>query len=35
MHPADNICFVSSPKKPKKKKKEENGKEKVSFPGFS
>jgi hypothetical protein len=40
MHPTDNICFISSPKKPKKKKeREENGKKKFLFqavhePGF-
>ncbi len=31
MQPADNICFISSPKKPKKKKREENGKKKFPF----
>jgi hypothetical protein len=34
MHPADNICFISSPKKPKKKKREENGKKKFLFQVF-
>jgi hypothetical protein len=39
MHAADNICFISSPKKPKKKEREENGKKKFLFqavhePGF-